>query len=454
MGSSSGPKNDLAASLAFALDAADTNTITRWSTFKNMSTWSAGSGGASGYSANGNTNENERVLGTDPWGNAALVWETRASGDGNADGGWNADSYSIDNTKLYRASVWVKRTSSSAGGTFYLGTNGYGQCVLRLSDGGEECNPYWHCGGTGDLTQNQWYLVVGHCFPYTYNSSTGHPDTGFWTINNGGQKVGGINGCNIGADCKSGPSTYALNHRTYHYYCGDNTTRLQFYDPRVDLVDGTEPKIRELLKGAVHGTRSPIGSTAFGTLMNGVQLSRNYGGVVAFDGTNDYIDFNAHASKVVPPGTQVTIEVVNLGEEVRNSSVIAGSHDGSTQSLNIHLNWSDGNIYWDCGTVFNRLAFNVGSGILGWHHWLFTKDATTGIMRIFKNGTQIAENSGQTSVIPTYTSMIVGAYTLNGSSLNYYHKAQVAALNVYNRVLTTNEILNSYANYKTRFNLP
>ena len=222
----------------------------------------------------------------------------------------------------------------------------------------------------------------------------------------------------------------------------------------MDLVDGSEPKVRELLKGPVHGVRSPLGSSAFGRLMNGVQLSRNYGGVVAFDGTNDYIDLNAHASKVVPPGTQVTIEVVNFGEEVRNSSVIAGSHNGSTQSLNIHLNWSDGNIYWDCGTVFNRLAFNVGSGILGWHHWLFTKDATTGIMRIFKNGTQIAENSGQTSVIPTYTSMIVGAYTLNGSSLNYYHKAQVAALNVYNRVLTTNEILNSYANYKTRFNLP
>ena len=75
-------------------------------------------------------------------------------------------------------------------------------------------------------------------------------------------------------------------------------------------------------------------------------------------------------------------------------------------------------------------------------------------MRIFKNGTQIAENSGQTAVIPTYTSMIVGAYTLNGSTLNYYHKAQVAALNVYNRVLTNTEILDSYANYKTRFNLP
>ena len=136
MGSSSGPRNSSKDGLVFALDAADTNTITRWSTFKNMSTWSAGSGGATGYSQNGNTGENERVEGTDPWGNPALVWESRASGDGNADGGWNADGFSIDNTKLYRFSIWVKRTSSTGGGTFYLGTNGGGQCVLRLSDGG------------------------------------------------------------------------------------------------------------------------------------------------------------------------------------------------------------------------------------------------------------------------------------------------------------------------------
>jgi hypothetical protein len=212
--------------------------------------WTTGSGGFStplgNFSANENGDENARVVGTDPWGNSAVVWETRPSGNGNPDGGWNTDWFYIDNTKLYRHSVWVKRTSSSAGGTFYLGTNGIGQCVIRLSDGNEECNPYWHCGGSGGLTQDQWYLVVGHCFPFDYPQGLGgHPDTGFWTTTGG--KVAGINGCNIGADCKSGPSTYGLNHRTYLYYCADNTTRLQFFDPRVDLCDGSEPTIQNLL---------------------------------------------------------------------------------------------------------------------------------------------------------------------------------------------------------------
>lgn len=454
MGTSAGPKNNLSSNLVFALDAADTNTITRWSTFKNMSTWSAGSGGASGYSQNGNTGENERVWATDPWGNSALVWETRASGDGGADGGWNADGFGIDNTKLYRASIWVKRTSSSAGGTFYLGTNGGGQCVLRLSDGGEECNPYWHCGGTSGLAQNQWYLVVGHCFPYTYNSSAGHPDTGFWTIDNGGQKVGSINGCNIGADCKSGPSTTSLNHRTYHYYCGDSTTRLQFYDPRVDLVDGTEPKIRELLKGPTAATRNPAGPYVLGELVNGVQWYNEKAGLFEFDGSNDYIQYNSYASKIVPPSLAITIEIVNYGSEIRSSSVIAGSHNGSDQSLNIHLPWGDGNIYWDCGSPFNRVYAYAGNGVLGWHHWVFTKNSSTGIMNIYKDGALWAQNTGQTAAIPTYSSLIVGAYTVNGSSINYYHKGKVPVLNTYNRELTAQEISEQYANYRTRYSLP
>lgn len=222
----------------------------------NTEEWTLGSGGVGNFSQNGNTGENERVIGTDPWGNSAIVWETRASGDNGADGGWNHSSFSVDNTKLYRMSVWVKRTSSSGNGTFYFGTNGGGQCVLRLSDFGEECNPYWDCRGTGALTQNVWYLVVGHVFPHTYPNSNQHADTGLWVIGSG--KVAGINGCNVGNDMKFGPSTTSLNHRTYHYYCGDNTTRLQFFEPRVDLCDGSEPRITDLL----NNTRNKLDSTS------------------------------------------------------------------------------------------------------------------------------------------------------------------------------------------------
>jgi hypothetical protein len=209
-------------------------------------TWTTGSGGFSGYGQNGNTVENERVIDTNPFGNSTVVWETRASGNGNDDGGWNSDSISIDRTKLYRFSVWVRRTSSTGGGTFYFGTDGGGECPNALGTSSQMCNPYWHCGSPGSLTQNQWYLVVAHIFPTSYTSTNPHPDTGFWTI--AGSKVMGINQCNIsGGDLKWGASSTSTYHRTYHYYCGDNTTRLQFWNPRMDICDGTQPTINGLL---------------------------------------------------------------------------------------------------------------------------------------------------------------------------------------------------------------
>ena len=274
--------------------------------------WTVGSGGIGSFGQNGSTDENERVIGTDPFGNSSVVWETRANGSAADDGGWNHSGFSVDNTKLYRMSVWVKRTSSSAGGTFYLGTNGGGQCVLRLDGSyGEECNPYWDCRGTGNFTQNVWYLVVGHVFPHTYPNSNQHPDTGVWTVSGG--KVGGINGCNIGNDMKFGPNTTSLNHRTYHYYCGDNTTRLQFFDPRVDLCDGSEPKIFDLLSD----TRNKLDSTSVTVEGASVKHQRvsAVGGVITDVGEWRIHRFNSTGSFTLGlvMGTSLPVEYLIVG---------------------------------------------------------------------------------------------------------------------------------------------
>ncbi len=221
----------------------------------NYDNWNT-SGLPSGFNAISGGGESVIVTATDPFGGTSVVWETRPDGGGGADGGWNTDSYSIDSAKLYRYSVWVKRTSTTGGGTFYLGTS---DDVISVSDNVTRGNPYWECSSTGGLTQNQWYLVVGHTFPYNYNLTTNHPDTGYFTISGG--KIGSVNFCNIGSDLKWIQGRTTSLHRTYHYYCADNTTRLQFFRPRVDLCDGTEIKISELLAN----TEKVLGSVTIST---------------------------------------------------------------------------------------------------------------------------------------------------------------------------------------------
>jgi hypothetical protein len=209
--------------------------------------WTVSTGAVTGYPVNGLASESQRIVDTDPWGNQNIVWGTYASGDGGADGGWEGTAVAADRTKTYRYSVWVRRTSSTATGTFYFGlhTNGTGD-TYHLSDGASQTNPYWDYRGTGSLTQNQWYLVVGHIFPTGYAGTTAHPNSGYYTVANGTTKVAS-NAGNVPNDVKFPSDATTLMSRVYHYYCSDATTRLQFAYPRIDIVDGNEPTISELL---------------------------------------------------------------------------------------------------------------------------------------------------------------------------------------------------------------
>ena len=250
----------------------------------NMNNWTVSNGSVTGYNQNGDTAENQRSAASNPWGDTGIIWGTFPDGTSGADGGWNTPDFNIDNTKLYRFSVWVKRTSSTSGGTFYFGMYAGGDGSRRMDNSAVEGNAYWSCIGTSGLVQNVWHLYVGHVYPSSTSYTGRHPDTGYYFVNNP-TKQGDVNGCNIGTgDLKWSSNSTTGIHRTYHYYCADSTTRLQFYNPRVDLVDGKQPSITELV------TRSPIqwkdlsGNNNNGTLTNGPIFSAANGGCIVFDG--------------------------------------------------------------------------------------------------------------------------------------------------------------------------
>jgi hypothetical protein len=211
----------------------------------NLSTWTVGTGGAPGFPANGTTQENQRLNDTGPWGSSVLVWGTYPTATNDADGGWNSDSIAISNTSLYRYSVWVRRTSATTSGTFYFGLNTNGtNSVINLNDGAGNTNPYWDYRNIGWFDINQWYLVVGHLYPFNTSRTSANPESGIYTRQGG--MVAPLGG-NCPYDCKSISNTTTAMHRTYHYYCTDTTSRLQFFQPRIDLVDGNQPSVSTLL---------------------------------------------------------------------------------------------------------------------------------------------------------------------------------------------------------------
>lgn len=404
----------------------------------NTDNWAVGATSVTGYSFNQTTaSENALVaISDDPWGGNSIAWETRPSGDGNNDGGWNTSSISIDNTKLYRFSVWVRRTSSTTGGTFYLGTGGYGQDVVRTDNSATQGNAYWECENIGVFTQNVWYLVCGHIYPYGTTYTGRHPDTGMFTVAGGTTKVREVNGCNVGQDLKWDAGTTGTLHRTYHFYCGDSTSRLQFCDPRVDLCDGDEPSIGELL------TRGP--SKLYDTSGNGNHLT-----------TVNYPKFSSSSAGVTQFSASATQHAYNtLDLRTTTSTVIsAARYSGSTRGRIVNgyqNNWLMG--HWG-STTENYYAggwvtsSSSGPNDTNWRITAAISDYGSDLYQLYVNGALKVSNANG---VAGPQGISVGRYAPGNSE---YSDAELGFILVYNRVLTADEIQQVFNAYRGRYGL-
>ena len=416
----------------------------------NMNNWVVGTGGVTNYNQNGNpATENQRFAAANPWGHTGIIWGSFPSGNGNDDGGWNTTDFNIDNTKLYRFSVWVKRTSSTYGGTFYFGMYASGDGSRRMDNSAVEGNAYWSCIGTSGLTQDVWYLYVGHVYPFNTSYTGRHPDTGYYFVNNP-TKQGDVNGCNIGSgDLKWSSNSTTGIHRTYHYYCADSTTRLQFYDPRVDLVDGKQPSITELV------TRSPVqwkdlsGNSNNTTLINGPTYSTNNKGIIVFDGVDDYGSITNVSS--LRPTTELTIElVIKAVTTTAGWNHIFGINPYTSLSPLIFLETG--------GQLIRALHFVDGVEYRCNTVQSISTSVFTHVVFTFKPGDAI--RSYFNAVASTTTSLPNGTLSYNTSNaflIGYsganWPNVQYGLIRMYNKALTTAEITQNYEATRTRFGL-
>ena len=197
--------------------------------------WEIGTSGSQGsFRQNGSTDENQIILGEDPFGNKVPVWYITPDSTSGPDGGWNA-SYNDDPSHKIRMSLFVKRTGDTSGSTYFGCDNGGNTLNLSGSSNG---NPYFW---SGDLPHHdgRWYLMVGVVHPNSYTGG----DTGVAGVYDmSGNRV--INA----TEYKWGTGT-RQEMRAYLYYCTNTSNRQYFAYPRVDVIDGSEPSIKEIVNG-------------------------------------------------------------------------------------------------------------------------------------------------------------------------------------------------------------
>lgn len=196
----------------------------------NLNNWTIGQGTTGMFNDNGHPYENIREWGEGPGGKRVVLWKAQPEGHADDDGGWNTGLIPINHTNMYRFTVWMKKTNS-VNGYSYFGCDS----VTNLN-GSANNNPYFWLGDLPEL--NKWYLLVG----YVHGSGD---------VSN--VSLGGIYDSATGAkvvDCidfKFLPGTESTYHRSYLYYDPDVNDRQYFYAPRVDVVNGNEPSVENLL---------------------------------------------------------------------------------------------------------------------------------------------------------------------------------------------------------------
>jgi len=446
MGVTVGPKI-VTDGLVLCLDATNSRSYVRHSDI-NMDNWTVGTGGVTGFSQNGATSENSRIVDINPMGESAVVWKTSGNTISDADGGWNTSSYSVDVNYTYRFSIWVKRISDSGGGTFYFGL---GPTVVKL-DGSEGGNPYWNCSATSSLIKDQWYLYVGHCFYHTYDGTTRHNDTGVYSTSG---RIGDINGCNIGVDCKWNPSTTTSYHRTYHYYCTDGTTQLQFYDPRMDKCDGSEPYIRDLLgvsptKGWVDLIGNNNGDITNMSYDSNKQIYFS-GGVTSgnkVDINTTIIDLNSCTVEFwVKRNTLTSQDVTNTNNALRLLNGVAGymqllDYTIVSNTFQFRGERDINEEYWG--------VFNTGVvADLNWHHVIIT--STNGAQTLYFDGEYIGVYSPSFTTNNVTISSIGKGYGTAHASYGSYFDGYISIFKYYNRAILESEAIQNYNSTKSKF---
>jgi hypothetical protein len=183
-----------------------------------------------------------------------------------------------------------------------------------------------------------------------------------------------------------------------------------------------------------------------GTLTNGPTFtSDNLGGIV-FDGVDDYVE---NGVINLTSGDNITIDLFMKldGTQVSYADILDYDHanggfviqqDAGAAADDFYFAWYVGGYYFS----FFKLPIDNT-----YFHLSITKNA--GTVYAYINGIQDAGSTGGSTLTATGLDLRIGNWVNNGRNI----KGTLSNLKIYNRTLTSNEVLQNYNAFRSRFGL-
>ena len=401
-----------------------------------------------GYTRNGEVGINTRITDTNPFSAQDIVWDvSNQDVTSDDDGGWNTSEFSIDPTKTYRFSVWMRR-KTIGDGYFYLGPHSNwgevaGKYILNRSNSAENINPYF-AAALWPGSANQWLLIVGHVWAAGSGSGAVHVDSGIY--NTSGTKLSST------TDYMWAPTNTTSFQRCYMYYSIDPATNQQMYQPRVEICDGNEPSISELINNAGNKWLDMSPNKYTGTVFNNTTYSSSS---YVFNGTSSYIGLSSPSSRWNwTPSNQYSFEMWV------NSSDTSGQYFSKPWNGSGEYNYQASHNSWftSVGNQSHSQSFtSLATGT--WQHAVFIVNATQ--KAVYRNGVIDAAftNHSITNTTPTsgnngedlalMTLYPYGQYSW--SQTTHAISGRMPIFRAYNRALTANEVFQNYQAMRGRF---
>lgn len=126
--------------------------------------------------------------------------------------------------------------------------------------------------------------------------------------------------------------------------------------------------------------------------LNGTVVSGLSGQAMSFNGTDSSVILPAGAFGSIENEITITLWAYGIPTQPLADTVFWAEDASGNRVLSIQLPWSDSNVYWDAGnngtSSYDRIfkSANPAEFMGRWNHWVFTKSAISGEMKIYLNG--------------------------------------------------------------------
>ena len=218
-----------------------------------------------------------------------------------------------------------------------------------------------------------------------------------------------------------------------------------FYSPRMitnGLVFFVDAANTRSYPGSGTSWYDLSGNGNTGTLTNGPTFSSTNGGMIVYDGSNDYIDTGKTASNLGIYDANYTFYCWVYPTDLTSDRTMFGTDQTSTR-MGLHLVFRSGAIYQ------GHYASDFSAGSVStntWYNIAYTYTQSSGTATIYKNG--VSQGSGTISSFIGTTNILLGrwagGYTFSGNGAVY---------GIYNRALTATEISQNFNAIRTRFGI-